>query len=44
MYVTPEIEEHFGHGFYLELVSLDFKGKYIYLDLIGELEYPVGKN
>ncbi|TQR36460.1 hypothetical protein [Brevibacillus brevis] len=48
VYVTPEIEEHYGHVFYLELISLDFKGKYIDLDLeqllapvipFGDLEY-----
>ncbi|WP_400162877.1 hypothetical protein ACAF76_008190 [Brevibacillus sp. TJ4] len=33
VYATPEIEDHFGYAFYLELISLDFRDKYIYLDL-----------
>lgn len=33
VYATPEIEEHYGHAFYLRLISLDFKGKNIDLDL-----------
>ncbi|BAH44569.1 hypothetical protein BBR47_35920 [Brevibacillus brevis NBRC 100599] len=52
VYVTPEIAEHYGHALYLELISLDFKGKYIDLDLeqlltpvmpFGELEYRIIK-
>ncbi len=48
VYATPEIEDHFGYAFYLDLISLDFRDKYIYLDLermltpvipFGELEY-----
>ncbi|MFA4132526.1 MULTISPECIES: hypothetical protein [unclassified Brevibacillus] len=48
VYVTPEIEEHVGRAFYLELISLDFKGRYIDLDLkqmltpvipFGDLEF-----
>lgn len=48
VYATPEIEDHFGYALYLDLISLDFRDKYIYLDLermltpvipFGELEY-----
>lgn len=52
VYATPEIEEYYGHAFYLEVISLDFKGRYIDLDLeqmlmpvipFGELEYRIIK-
>ncbi|GAB1529186.1 hypothetical protein YSY22_06080 [Brevibacillus formosus] len=48
MYFTLEIEAHYGHAFYLEIISLDFKGRYIDLDLeqiltpvipFGDFEY-----
>ncbi|GIO06272.1 hypothetical protein J31TS6_23000 [Brevibacillus reuszeri] len=33
VYITPEIEEYFGNAFFLDLISLDFKDNYIFLEL-----------
>ncbi|WP_429844556.1 hypothetical protein [Brevibacillus sp. FIR094] len=35
VYVTPEIEEHYGLAVYLELISLNFKRKYMDLNFYG---------
>ncbi|NRQ55347.1 MULTISPECIES: hypothetical protein [unclassified Brevibacillus] len=48
VYGHPDIEEHFGSPFYLQLISLDYRGTYIELDLKQLLEpvipYPELEN